>query len=101
MMKYTGGALPLLVASDGDFPEIKMAAFLVQHHLPFQAMDHLSDLVTDVFSDSEIAEKFQSKHTKSRAIVKHILADHFGAELLRALSKMQFSIIIDKMTNIS
>lgn len=63
MMKYTGRALPLLVASNWDFPEIKMTAFLVERHLPFQAMDHLSDLVTDVFSDSDIAEKFQSKHT--------------------------------------
>ena len=29
--------------------EIKMAAFVVEHHLPFQAMDHLSDIVTDIF----------------------------------------------------
>ncbi len=29
--------------------EVKMAAFLVEHHLPFQAMDHLSDLVSDNF----------------------------------------------------
>ena len=57
--------------------EVKMTAFLVKHHLPFQSMDHLSDLVTDIFPDSEIAAKFQSKHTKPRAIVKHILADHF------------------------
>lgn len=29
--------------------EIKMAAFVVEHHLPFEIMDHLSDLVTDIF----------------------------------------------------
>uniref|UniRef100_A0A1X7UP94 Uncharacterized protein n=1 Tax=Amphimedon queenslandica TaxID=400682 RepID=A0A1X7UP94_AMPQE len=57
--------------------EIKMATFLVQHHLRFQAMDHLSDLVTDIFSDSEIAKRFQSKHTKSSDIVKCVLAGHF------------------------
>ena len=40
--------------------EMKMAAFLVEHHLPFQAMDHLSDLITNIFPDSEIAGQFQS-----------------------------------------
>ena len=29
--------------------EIKVAAFVVEHNLPFQLMDHLSDLVTDIF----------------------------------------------------
>ncbi|XP_011405614.1 PREDICTED: uncharacterized protein LOC105313682 [Amphimedon queenslandica] len=81
--------------------EIRMAAFLVEHNLPCQAMDHLSDLVTDIFSDSEIAKQFQSKHTKSRAIVKRVLADHFREELLHALAKTKFSIIIDETTDIS
>lgn len=57
--------------------EIKIAAFVVEHHLPFQAMDHLSDLVSSIFPDSEIAQSFHSKHTKTRAIVKHVLADNF------------------------
>ena len=81
--------------------EMKMAAFLVEHHLPFQAMDHLSDLITDIFPDSEIAGQFQSKHTKSRAIVKHVLADHFRAQLYDNLKKTFFSIIIDETTDIS
>ena len=81
--------------------EVKMAAFLVEHHLPFQAMDHLSDLVTDIFPDSEIAAQFHSKHTKTRAIVKHVLADHFRGGLYEQLRKTLFSIIIDETTDIS
>lgn len=81
--------------------EMKMAAFVVEHHLPFQAMDHLSDLLTDIFPDSEIADKFQCKHTKTRAIVKHVLADHFRGELYKKLQKTLFSIIIDETTDIS
>lgn len=77
-----------------------MAAFLVEHHLPFQAMDHLSDLITDIFPDSEIAGQFQSKHTKSRAIVKHILANHFWAQLYDNLKNTFFSII-NETTDIS
>ncbi len=78
--------------------EEKMAAFLVEHNLPFQAMDHLSDLVTDIFRDSA---PFHSKHTKSRAIVKHVFADHFRSGLLKQLKKSLFSIIIDETTDIS
>ena len=37
--------------------EIKLATFLVEHHIPFQAMDYLSDLLPDIFPDSDIAKK--------------------------------------------
>ena len=76
--------------------EIKMAAFVVEHHLPFQAMDHLSDIVTDIFPDSAIARKFKCKHTKARSIVKHVLADEFRGTLEDTLRKTNFSIIIDE-----
>ena len=33
--------------------ELKMAAFTVEHNISFQVMDHLSDLVTDIFLDSK------------------------------------------------
>ena len=44
--------------------EIMMAAFVVEYHLSFKSMDHLSDLVSDIFPDSTIARKFTSKRTK-------------------------------------
>ena len=79
--------------------EVKMVTFLVEHHLPFQAMDHLSDLVTDIFPESEIAAQFHSRHTKTCAIVKHVLADHFRGGLYKQLRKTFFSIIIDETTD--
>ena len=50
--------------------EIKMATFVVEHNLPFPIMDHLSDLVKDIYSDySNISSKFKSKHTKTHSII--------------------------------
>ena len=81
--------------------EIKMAAFVAEHNLPFAIMDHLSDLVTECFPDSAIAMKFKSKHTKTRCIVKNVLATRFKTQLIETLQKTNFSIIIDETTDIA
>ena len=81
--------------------EIKTAAFVVEHHLSFKTMDHLSYLVSELFPDSTIAKKFSSKHTKTRSIVKHVLADDFRSTLEETLRKQFFSIIIDETTGVS
>ena len=47
--------------------EIKMAAFVVEHHLSFKSMDHLSDLVSDIFPDSTIAKNSQVSAQKLAA----------------------------------
>lgn len=67
-----------------------MSAFVMEHHLPFQVMDHLSDLVSDIFPDSDIASIFKSKHTKFRCIVNHVIADEFRAQLLLKLRSTFF-----------
>ena len=78
-----------------------MAAFVAEHNLPFSIMDHLSDLFKEVFPDSAIAVKFKSKHTKTRSIVRNILAKRFKTELIETLQKHKFSIIIDETTDIA
>ena len=37
--------------------EVQVSAFLVEHNLPFQVLDHLSDLVSKAFPDSKIASE--------------------------------------------
>ena len=87
--------------SDARKAKIKVAAFIVEHHLPFQIMDHLSDLVSTTFTDSKIASEFSSKHTKTRKIVKNVLAKKFRNSLEETLRCTKFSIIIDESTDIS
>lgn len=77
--------------------DIKITAFVVEH-LSFKSMDHLSDLVSDIFPDSTIAKKFSSKGTKTRSIIKHDLADEFRSEIEE---RTKFSIIIDETTDIT
>ena len=64
-------------------------------------MNHLSDLVTDIFPDSKIASKFSSKHTKTRCIVKNVIATRFRHDIDNILKTTKFSIIIDESTDIS
>ena len=59
---------------DVKIAEMKVATFIVEHNISFQAMDHLSDLLTNIFPDSKIASQFQCKHTKIRSIIKNVLA---------------------------
>lgn len=80
--------------------EMKVAAFIVEHNLSFQVTDHLSDLVADIFHDSKIASQFKSKHTKTRCIVKHVLADTAKDKLVNTLRNTNFSIIIDESTDV-
>ena len=63
-------------------------------------MDHLSDLVTDIFSDSEIAPRFKCKHSKVRS-AKHVLVDPCWEDVIKTLTETKFSIIIDERTDIS
>ena len=81
--------------------EIKMATFVVEHNLQFAVMDRLSDLVNDIFPDSNIASKFKSKHTKTHSIIKNVLAKQFRCDLIETLRNIKFSIIIDESTDIS
>lgn len=81
--------------------EIKVAAFIVEHNLPFRVMDHLSGLVATCFPDSKIAHDFSSKRTKTRSIVKNVMAQQFRDQLEEVLKHTKFSVIIDETTDIA
>lgn len=81
--------------------EIRMAAFISEHNLSFNLMDHFSDLLSKLCPDSKIAAQFRSKRTKTRCIVRNALAPYFHEELVKKLQAFPFSFIIDETTDVS
>lgn len=53
--------------------EIKLMSFIVEHNLPFRSTDHLTDLLTQVFPDSKIAQEISLKRTKATATASSVI----------------------------
>ena len=86
---------------DTKVAELKFAMFVAEHNIPFQAIDHLTEVMRSAFPDSKIASEFTCKHTKVRSPVKNVLAKRFRADLVGKLKSTLFSIIIDETTDIA
>lgn len=82
---------------------------MAEHNIPFRAMDHLSDLFSKMFYDSEIAKGFSCKRTKSAQLVYDVMAPSFEKQLLTDIKNTSslsgnaatFSLIIDESTDIT
>lgn len=81
--------------------EIKMSGFMVEHNISFDTMNHLCDLLKDCFPDSEIAQNFQMKATKCKAVIKNVIAATQKEILAAKLKTNLFSIMVDEATDIS
>lgn len=81
--------------------ELKLAMFVAEHNISFQAMDHLTEVLRSAFPDSKIATQFACKHTKVRSLIKNVLAKHLRADLVAKLKLNRFSIIIDETTDVA
>lgn len=80
--------------------EIKLCGFLAEHNIPFQAMDHLTDLLKDIFQDSITAKAMHVKRTKATGIVKNIIGLSYKEKLARTLKEVKFSILCDESTDV-
>lgn len=81
--------------------ELQLAAFISEHNLSFIVMDHLSNLLPKLCSDSKIAADVKCKQTKTKSIITNALAPHFHLELVSKLKGEHISVIMDKTTGIS
>lgn len=78
--------------------EVKFAAFIAEHNLPFSAALH-ADLFKSTFPDSKIAAEFKCKKTKTSTIIKNVLGETNSQEFNVILQEKKFSIIIDESTD--
>ncbi|KAF0716626.1 Uncharacterized protein FWK35_00027304, partial [Aphis craccivora] len=81
--------------------EIKITAFLAEHNISFNTMDHFSDLIKTCFPDSEIAKNIHLKRTKTTAIMKNVIGKCHKEYLVKCLREVKFSILTDESTDIS
>ena len=56
---------------------MKVANFMVEHNIPFSVSDHLTPLLRDIFSDSDIAKGYASCRTKTTNKVNIAIAPYF------------------------
>jgi hypothetical protein len=79
--------------------EIKLSAFVIEHNISFNTMDHLSELIRTTFSDSEIAKNVKCNRTKTRAIITNVIGSYSSDIIIDVLQKEKFSLIVDESTD--
>uniref|UniRef100_H2ZRS9 DUF4371 domain-containing protein n=1 Tax=Latimeria chalumnae TaxID=7897 RepID=H2ZRS9_LATCH len=80
--------------------ELKLAGFLAEHNIAMRAADHLTDVLKDIFKDSNIAQNLSFGRTKATAISKNIIGSCYFEELSEILKRKKFSVLIDESTDI-
>lgn len=79
--------------------ELHMAAFVSEHNLSFNVMEHLPSLIKTICPDSEIAKKIQCSRTKCSALIKNVIGKHNEKNIYDILKSTKFSLIIDESTD--
>ena len=66
----------------------------MEHNLPLALTDHMSDLFTKIFPDSQIAKKHAAGRTKTRGLVQ-VLADSAESSMTSEIQQKPFSMSTD------
>lgn len=75
--------------------EIRLSAFVAEHNLAFNVVDHLVDVVKTACNDSPIAKGITCGRTKAAAIVKNVIEEQSREELCELLRRESFSLLVD------
>jgi hypothetical protein len=75
------------------------ASYVAEHNCAFLVADNFSDLVKTMFPDSNIAQKFSCKRSKTTRIVTQALAPHWDNTVNTMLCTEKFTVMIDKGDN--
>lgn len=80
--------------------EIWISAYLAEHNIAFNAVDHLISGLKFHLKDP-IVQDCKLGKTKATAIVKNVIGKCHQADILSDLKKVQFSLLIDESTDCS
>ena len=75
--------------------EVKITTVLAHHNVPIAVADHLSPLLRDVFSDSEIAKVYSCARTKATCILNGAVGPYFQMSLVDKMKAEPFSLATD------
>lgn len=79
--------------------DIHLAAYVAEHNISYNAIDHLPKLIKEICPDSEIAKQIQCGRTKCSTIVKNVIGKQNELDVRSILQTKKFSIIIDESTD--
>ena len=79
-----------------SYAEALFCALIADHNIPFTVADHLTEVVRKAFPDSQIAQRFQCKRTKTATIVSEVLAPKERHNTIKAAQAGPFSIMVDE-----
>ena len=80
--------------------EILQCLNMVNQHLSYSLLSHVSELFSAMFPDSEDAQKFSMGKTKSRYMIIYVLAPYFKKELLKKINfSLFYSVSFDESFN--
>lgn len=65
---------------------------LVQHNIPLSVTDELTPLFRDIFSESEIAQHYSSRRTKTACMINGAIDQH---NLIQFMKNKPYSLAVD------
>jgi hypothetical protein len=81
--------------------EARLCAWAAAHNVPFNELDHLIEILAEIFDDSKVANSIRLKRTKATYITVHGLGREESEDLVTRMKKDFFSIAIDESTDVS
>jgi len=80
--------------------KLHLVAYIVEHNLPFSAIEYLPHLIRTVENDINVVNAIKINRTKCSAIVNNVFGTCSFNSLVKQLQKSQFSLMIDEFTDI-
>jgi len=97
--KLTSTFIPIH-SEKNKIAELKLAAFIAEH-ASIQTIDHLTQLLPQLDSNSDILSKLKLHKTKCTMIIKNVLGPCMLDSLLQEVGNSAYSLIIDESTDVS